>query len=123
MDVLLGSRVVKSALQLLDHHTITVFHNPSKTQQIAEINEGQRYGSLKLVRLFPNINYCTCDYFQNQVVGNASNPTTSPYTCEHVLALRLAFLLNSDKLRLEELPSNKLKILISTFLPDNVQDD
>ncbi|XP_058984187.1 uncharacterized protein LOC101887367 [Musca domestica] len=123
LDALLSSRVVQAALQLLDYQNIVIYHNSSKTQQIAEINEGYRHGTLKLVRLFPRINYCTCDNFQQQVVGNQTNPSTAPYTCEHVLALRLAVLLESDKLRYEELPAHKLKTLFSRFLPDNVIDD
>uniref|UniRef100_A0A1I8PMI2 SWIM-type domain-containing protein n=1 Tax=Stomoxys calcitrans TaxID=35570 RepID=A0A1I8PMI2_STOCA len=119
LNALLTARVVKAALNLLDHQCIVVYHNIPKTKQVAQVNES----SSKIIWLFPHVNYCTCTYFQEQVLG-AKDPSTSSYTCEHVLALRLAHMLKSDKVRFEELAFSKLKVLLSNFLPeDNHQSD
>ncbi|KAI1724597.1 hypothetical protein Ddc_05840 [Ditylenchus destructor] len=42
--------------------------------------------------IYPNVNYCQCDYFSNQVIKKESE-----FTCAHVLSIRFARMCNRIK--------------------------
>lgn len=117
---LLGRHTVRAALHILEHQTIVIYTKTPKTIEVAEITEVRR--SLLLVRLFPQLNYCTCKYFQEKVLGN-QNTKEAIYTCKHALALRLAFVLKHKCLHYEEVPQHRLDSLVSYFLPEDLNSD
>uniref|UniRef100_A0A1A9WJK4 SWIM-type domain-containing protein n=1 Tax=Glossina brevipalpis TaxID=37001 RepID=A0A1A9WJK4_9MUSC len=114
----LGSRVVGFARQFVDTQSVTVFNNVGKSLAvIAENYCTKKRRKKKLVYLFSNINYCFCNYFQIKVLelGIA-------YTCEHVLAIRLTFLLNN--IHFQELQPHKFHNLLREFsLPPQQSTD
>ncbi|XP_023299454.2 uncharacterized protein LOC111681792 [Lucilia cuprina] len=118
---LLGNRLVPSALHILDNcNNIIYIANETKTLELAEISEGGP--SFRLVRLFRHLNYCSCEYFQEKVL-NKQIPYSGSYTCQHVLALRLAFTLQHKCLQFKKVPNQKLDLLLKYFLPDYTAAD
>ncbi|XP_039962156.1 uncharacterized protein LOC120775852 [Bactrocera tryoni] len=100
LKALLGDILVE-ALCILDEQSIILY--TSESCALAEIQiKHQQYSSS--VWLFPGVNYCNCQQFNERVLGLSSelehqtSATQSEnvqrsYTCAHVLALRLAQLL------------------------------
>lgn len=113
---MLGKRLVPAALNILDNRAITIYSNNPKTLEIAEILEQK--SQLHFIRLIVPLNYCTCEYFREKVL-NKKTPATGPYTCQHVLAVRLAIALQHTCLEYKEVPAHKLDLLLNYFLPED----
>ncbi|XP_037892771.1 cell cycle checkpoint protein RAD1 [Glossina fuscipes] len=117
----LGSRLVAFARQFIDNQTITVFSNAGKSSFLAVITEDcsiKKKRKKKLVHLLPDVNFCFCKSFQTKVLklGEA-------YTCEHVLALRLAFLLDNcvNCIQFKEVQPHKFDNLLKEFASASLQ--
>lgn len=73
-----------NALEVLSSSTITSYQTSFSTNKIYEISIPIEN---VIVKLFSDINYCTCKGFQDNIVKK-EKPTQ--FTCEHVLSLLLA---------------------------------
>lgn len=104
-----------AALHILDNRKITIYSNNPKTLEVAEILEHK--SNLHSVRLIVPLNYCTCEYFCEKIL-NKRTPAAGPYTCQHVLAIRLAIALQHSCLEYKEVPVYKLDLLLNYFLPE-----
>lgn len=101
----LFGNILERALDLVDRNQIKIYTPTSRNRQLVEIF-GQNGAVYKL---FPNINYCPCKAFKNFVLL-----TTSEYTCKHVLATRLAIIL--QKQTEEVISEDAFKFLISDLI-------
>lgn len=77
------------ALDIIDRDKITIFRRVSDNRQYIEIVQQQN----SIYKLLPNINYCMCAEFREKVIGAGDL-----YTCHHVLAAKLAILLDKAKI-------------------------
>lgn len=77
------------ALDIIDRDKITIFRRASDNRQYIEIVQQQN----SIFKLLPNINYCMCADFREKVIA-----TGQLYTCNHVLAAKLAVLLGKPKI-------------------------
>ncbi|KAL5284468.1 hypothetical protein ACFFRR_006638 [Megaselia abdita] len=88
--VFFGTQYV-NALEILDNSTIFSFQTPSENlKKFYEIVIPLE-DSTKTFKLFKDINYCSCEEFQENI---ALSDKPTQFTCEHVLALVLAIHLN-----------------------------
>lgn len=109
-----------AALNILDHQSIIIYRNNPKTIEVAEIL-GTR-SSVCIERVFLQINYCSCEYFQEKVLLKQNSFSVPSYTCEHVLALRLAIDLKHKHLEFKEVPTQKLDSILNSFLPTSLKE-
>ncbi|XP_037954278.1 uncharacterized protein LOC119684328 [Teleopsis dalmanni] len=120
---------LKRALGILDEQIILIYSTESEIREIVEIAD--RNNSAQVYKLFSGINFCPCKYFASNVLkvnilnisptysfDNSQN-TDQAYTCEHVLALRLAKLLCSSCVRKEILVANKFNFLLQQMCIDD----
>lgn len=77
--------VLERALDLIDREQIKLYLPTKRDRQLLEI-AGQNGA---VYRFFPNINYCPCKVFKHSVLA-----TRTEYTCKHVLAAKLANILD-----------------------------
>lgn len=84
----LFGNILESALDIIDREKIKIVRAQSRIREYIEIFD--RNGQVH--KLFPNINYCPCHSFRIQVLQ-----LQSQYTCKHVLAAKLAQLLDKQK--------------------------
>lgn len=78
------------ALDIIDLDKVTIHKSPLHHRKYIEIIEDQS----SIWKLLPNINYCACITFKTKVI--ASNEL---YTCQHVLASKLALIIGKTKLK------------------------
>lgn len=72
---------LKGALDIIDKDRVKILRCNNQLRELIEI-QGHRH---MVYRLFPNINYCSCEAFQRGVILQKQS-----YTCKHILAARLA---------------------------------
>lgn len=80
--------ILERALDLIDRDQIKVYLPAKRDRQLLEIY-GQRGA---IYRFFPNISYCPCNFFKHFVLAQQTE-----FTCKHVLAARLATILDRSK--------------------------
>lgn len=80
--------ILQDALDIIDREQITIFRRASDQREYIEISEHQH----NIFKLLPNINYCTCSTFREQVINSDES-----YTCKHVLAAKLSIIIGSAK--------------------------
>lgn len=78
--------ILNAALDIIDRRKIIIYFNTAETRSIVEIRGKHDW----YYRLLPGINYCPCNIFHSNVTVNAT-----AYTCEHVLAAKLARLIGN----------------------------
>lgn len=71
--------VVERALEVVDNHKINVYRSLQSGREVYEI-----LGGLKPYFSFPNVPFCPCLAFHNQVLGGGQ------YCCKHYIATRIA---------------------------------
>lgn len=99
--------ILIKALNIIDTQSITCYQQAENpTDELYEICS--TWPSQSIIKLFPNINYCHCAFFKDEILNAQSEP--SYYTCEHVLAVRLAKILN--KHTIEILPKHKFSFIL-----------
>lgn len=88
---LFGVSLVESALALIDSEKVKIYRSQSRSGEFIEIpgHNGIVY------KLFPNINHCRCQTFNEQVLQFKSQ-----YTCKHILAAKLAVHLGKEKVEI-----------------------
>ncbi|XP_032289403.1 uncharacterized protein Sws1 isoform X1 [Drosophila virilis] len=110
LSALLGEDLLERALRLLDEWSFIIYYTADRLRSIAELSSKRNLAHV--VRVVPGVNYCKCRYFQRCVLQltdkeegveegeqqdqdiNRSNQVS--FTCEHVLAQRLHWLLNLE---------------------------
>lgn len=81
---------LRAALDIIDRDKISIYRRVSDSREYIEIAQHQN----SIHKLLPQINYCMCAEFRDKVIA-----TGELYTCCHVLAAKLAVLL--DKVKIE----------------------
>lgn len=104
MSGLFGDEIVESALDLIDSKRLKLYTTTKNLRQFIEIESNYQTG-LTTVKLFPNINYCPCKYFRENVLLNDTR-----YTCKHVLASKLAII--SGKISIEIIADDLFNFLL-----------
>lgn len=110
LSALLGEDLLERALRLLDEWSFIIYYTADRLRSIAELSSKRNLAHV--VRVVPGVNYCKCRYFQRCVLQltdkeegeeeeeqqeidiNKSNQVS--FTCEHVLAQRLHWLVNLE---------------------------
>lgn len=99
--------VLERALDLIDRDQIKVYLPSKRGRQLLEI-----YGQHGAIyRFFPNIVYCPCKFFKHFVLA-----TKAEYTCKHVLAAKLATIL--DRCKEEIISEDAFTFLITEVARD-----
>lgn len=75
------------ALNIIDKLIIKVYKKQVNNRTIIEIPGSNS----SVYRLFPNVNYCTCESYQYLVLKSRTQ-----YTCKHILAAKVALLTNKN---------------------------
>jgi predicted nucleic acid-binding Zn finger protein len=101
LESLLGHNLLERALDLIDKKKIVCYKTKSELNKILEIEGSQR----EVYKFFPEINYCSCYSFRFQVLKNQQ-----AYTCKHVLAARIALIL--DRVQEEVVSEENFKYLL-----------
>ncbi|XP_044739551.1 zinc finger SWIM domain-containing protein 7-like [Chrysoperla carnea] len=73
------------ALELLDKATFTLLSTQDGLRRCVRVETN----STQMYHLYLNVNYCSCQAFKYQVLTSAQD-----LTCKHVLAVKLAVMLN-----------------------------
>lgn len=99
-----GSQLLEESLDLIDREKLTIYKCESR--EYIEIVDHQNL----IFKLLPNINYCMCPTFRDQVIR-----THESYTCKHVLAAKLALLLG--KIKVESVKDDALTFALQMIKP------
>lgn len=81
---------LRAALDIIDRDKLSIYRRGSDNREYIEIAQHQN----SIHKLLPHVNYCMCVEFRDKVIA-----TGELYTCCHVLAAKLAVLL--DKVKIE----------------------
>ncbi|XP_064553227.1 uncharacterized protein Sws1 [Drosophila montana] len=110
LSALLGEDLLERALRLLDEWSFIIYYTADRLRSIAELTSKRNFAHV--VRVVPGVNYCKCPYFQRCVLQltdkegedeeegqqelDINNSNRVSFTCEHVLAQRLHWLINLE---------------------------
>lgn len=83
----LFGETLERALHIIDKSSIKIYKKQVNNRTIIEIPGSNN----SVYRFFHNINYCTCDAYLYQVLKSRSQ-----YTCKHILAAKIALLINKN---------------------------
>lgn len=90
------------ALDIIDKSIIKIYKKESNNRMIIEIPGSNN----SIYRFFPNVNYCTCEAYQYQVLKSRCQ-----YTCKHILAAKIALLTNKNVV-IEVQTDNQFNVII-----------
>lgn len=95
LNALFQEEVLVKAFRIIDTQSIVSYRQEDNpTNELIEISYA--WSSQSVFKLFPNINFCHCSFFEAEILNACSEPLF--YTCEHVLAALLARILNKLKI-------------------------
>lgn len=106
LNALFQEDVLTKALHIIDTQII-VSYRKEEHSEIELIEIPGVWPSQTIYKLFPNTNFCHCPFFKDEIL---KAPKPAYYTCEHVIAARLARILN--KLKIEILPKHKFNYIL-----------
>ncbi|ALC47067.1 CG34314, partial [Drosophila busckii] len=105
LTALLGGDILTRALRIVDEWYIIVYYTPDRLCRIVEF--ANRRNSAQVVRILPEVKYCKCACFQENVLQLRNRePRTEDresdtvdccsFVCEHILAAQLYLLLQNE---------------------------
>lgn len=101
------------ALDLVERNKVKLYISTSQICQLLEVVGGNGVA----YKFYPNINYCPCKAFKNTVLL-----LRTEYTCKHVLAAKLARIL--DRCTVETITDDNFNFLVTSVLHQlNVCDE
>ncbi|XP_055853349.1 uncharacterized protein LOC129917058 [Episyrphus balteatus] len=112
LNVLFQEEVLAKAFHIIDTQTIVSYRQENTTNELIEF--AGSWPSQTVYKLFPFINFCHCTFFKDEIL---KAPEPAYYTCEHVIAARLARILN--KLKIEILPKHKFNFIQKQIAPQD----
>lgn len=105
-------KILPQALELIDRERIIIHRRATDQREYIEIIEDHN----SIFKLMPYTNYCMCIEFQEKVLLCGEQ-----YTCKHVLAARLAGLIDKIKIIFES--DDEFNVSIQLIQPTSFESN
>lgn len=102
--------LLSQALDIIERDRVTIYRRASDQREYFEIAEDHNI----TFKLLPYMNYCLCTEFQEKVIT-----TSEQYTCKHVLAARLAGIIN--KVKIEKVSDDTFTFCLQMIKPTTLE--